>query len=139
MFLKFRKIWATFISEVFSVNSEKVLLETFVKYTLSQLNSHCTQNYTFSVVFGDWKLLFWDEKLSKIVMYLFIYFLQKMAGLVLENIWLLRNGWSYRVSQTLAKLLFKWYIGRCFIYSVISMTWFLTEIRSKKGFLVLLI
>ena len=135
MFLKYFFV----ISEAFSVNSEKVLLETFVKYTLSQLNSHCTQNYIFSVVFGDWKLLFWNEKLSKIVMYLFIYFPQKIAGVVLENIWLVRNGWSYRVARTLTKLLFKWSIDRCFIYSVISMTWYLAEIRSKKGFLVLLI
>ena len=36
-----------FYIQVFSVNDKSVLLETFVKYTLSKLYSHCTQNCKF--------------------------------------------------------------------------------------------
>ena len=72
----------------------RVLLVTFVKYTLSQHNSHCNRNY-FLVLFGDWKLLFCNKKLFKSLSYLCICFAQKIAGLILERLRLLGNGWSF--------------------------------------------
>ena len=74
----------------------RVLLVTFVKYTLSQHNSYCNRNY-FLVLFGDWKLLFCNKKLFKSLSYLCICFAQKIAGLILKRLWLLGNGWSFRV------------------------------------------
>ena len=63
--------------QVFLVNSENFLLVAFVKYTLSQIYSHCTRNCIFLVIVGDWKLLFCYEKLFKIYLYFCIYFVQK--------------------------------------------------------------
>ena len=60
----------------------------------------------FLVLFGDWKLFLCDKNLFKIFTYLCIYFLQKIAELVLERLPLLGNGWSYRVARPLVELHF---------------------------------
>ena len=65
------------------------LFVAFVKCTLSQRNGHCTRNCIFLVLLGDWKLLFCDEKLFKSLLYLCIYFVHKITGLVLERLHLL--------------------------------------------------
>ena len=53
----------------------------------------------FLVPFGNWKLMFYDEKLFKIILHLCIYFVQKIAQLVLERLPLLGNSWSYKGSS----------------------------------------
>ena len=57
----------------------------------------------FLILFGDWKLLFYDEKLFNIFLYLCIYFVQKTAELVLERVSLLFNGWLQRVVPLLVE------------------------------------
>ena len=66
---------------VYLVNGESVLLLAFIKY---MIYSHCTQScisfFSFFCAFWKLKTLVWcDEKLFKIFLYLCIYFVQKTA------------------------------------------------------------
>ena len=60
----------------------------------------------FLVLFGDWKLLFCDEKLFKICLYLCIYFVRKVAELVQEVLPLHGNGWSFEVVRPIVESYF---------------------------------
>ena len=76
----------------------RVQLLAFVKYIYHSIIANLLEN-GFLVLF-DWKPLFCDKKLFKIFLYLCIYFVQKIAELVLARLSLLGNGWSCRVVES---------------------------------------
>ena len=71
-----------------------IALETIFRYFLE------TGNF---LLFGTFEKLFCDEKLFKVLLYLYVYFVQKIAEVVLKILPLLANGWSYRVFQLLVE------------------------------------
>ena len=70
---------------------------TFDKYTLSQRNSHCTRNCIFWHFLETENSCFVTKNCSKAFYICVFYFFQKIAGLVLERLPLLGNGWSFKV------------------------------------------
>ena len=64
----------------------RFLLVAFVKYTLSQIYSHCTQNCTFFDIYRLWKLLFSKENIFNIFLCL-CFFIQKPVTSITQE-WL---------------------------------------------------
>ena len=82
-----------------------VLLLAFAKYIWSQRNRRCTQNWVFWY-FSETGNSHFMTKNCSVFLYLCIYFVQKIAELVLERLPLLGNGCSYRVVRPLVELHF---------------------------------
>ena len=100
IFWGYQKFWINIYIWLFLVNSDGVLLVALVKYTISQLRSHCTWNciFWYSLETVETLILWW---MVEIFLCLCIYFVQKTIELVLEELSWLGYSWWWKTVRSL--------------------------------------
>ena len=69
---------------MFFVTGESTLHVAFVKYILSKLYGHCTQNSNFNY-YSETRICFVTKKIFNILIGLHTYFVRKTVQMILEN------------------------------------------------------